>query len=46
MSKHEKKLQKLTQKAYECESREEAQKILKKHNKARKKILAARMINE
>ena len=46
MDKQEKKLIKYADKANECTSREEAQKILKKYNEARAKLLAKRLIDE
>ena len=46
MNKQEKKLIKYADKACECTSREEAQKILKKYNEARTKLLVKRMISD
>ena len=46
MSKLEKKLRNLTVKAYDCESRAEAQKILRKLEKTRAKLAVKRMIEE
>ena len=46
MSKLEKKLRKLTVAAYDCESRKEAQKILRKLDKTRAKLAIKRMIDE
>ena len=45
MTKHEKKLIKYQDKAEHCTSREEAQKIIRKHNEARVKVLTKRLIN-
>ena len=45
MNKQEKKLIKYADKANECTSREEAQKILKKYNQARAKLLVKRILN-
>ena len=44
MKKQEKKLLKYNEEANNCTSREEAQKILNKHSKARAKLLVKRMI--
>ena len=44
MNKQERKLLKCADQAESCESREEAQKILNKHQKARTKLLVKRMI--
>ena len=46
MNKQEKKLLKYQDKADECTSREEAQTILRKHEKARAKLLVKRIIND
>ena len=46
MNKQERKLIKCQDKADECTSREEAQTILRKHEKARAKLLVKRMIND
>lgn len=46
MTKDEKKLIKYQDKAEMCTSREEAQKILRKHNKARAKVLVRRIIED
>ena len=46
MNKHERKLIKYQDKADECTSREEAQSILRKHEKARAKVLLKRIIND
>ena len=46
MNKKERKLAKLTQKAEECTTREEAQKILKKTTKTRAKLYVDRMIED
>lgn len=46
MNKQEKKLIKLQDKAEDCTTREEAQTILRKHEKARAKLLVKRMIND
>ena len=46
MNKHERKLIKYQDKAEECTSREEAQAILRKHEKARAKVLVKRLIND
>ena len=44
MKKQERKIIELAEKAADCTSREEAQKILNKHSKARAKLLVKRMI--
>ena len=46
MKKQEKKLFHLNELAEECTTREEAQKILNKHSKARAKLLVKRMIED
>ena len=46
MKKQEKKLIHLTELANECTTREEAQKILNKHSKARAKLLVKRMMSD
>ena len=46
MKKQERKLIELNEKADECTSREEAQKILNKHQKARAKLLVKRMMSD
>ena len=46
MNKHERKLIKYQDKADECTSREEAQTILRKHEKARAKLLVKRIIKD
>ena len=46
MNKNEKKLLKYQDKAEACTSREEAQKILRKHDKARAKVLVKRIIED
>ena len=46
MNKQERKLIKYQDKAEECTSREEAQTILRKHEKARAKLLVKRIIND
>ena len=46
MNKQEKKLLKYQDKAEDCTSREEAQTILRKHEKARAKLLVKRIIND
>lgn len=46
MNKHERKLIKYQDKADECTSREEAQTILRKHEKARAKVLVKRIIKD
>ena len=46
MKKQERKLIELNEKADECTSREEAQKILNKHQKARAKLLVKRMMKD
>lgn len=46
MNKQEKKLLKFQDQADECTSREEAQTILRKHEKARAKLLVKRIIND
>ena len=46
MDKQEKKLIKYADKANECTSREEAQKILKKYNEARAKLLVKRILKD
>ena len=46
MKKQEKKLMKYNERAEYCTSREEAQTILKKYNKARAKLLLKRMIKD
>ena len=46
MKKQEKKLIELTEKADECTTREEAQKILNKHQKARAKLMDKRLLDE
>ena len=46
MSKLEKKLLKLNERANECTSRKQAQKLLRKLDKARAKLCAKRMIEE
>ena len=45
MTNPEQKLNKYQVKAQECTTREEAQKILKKHAKARAKVLTKRILN-
>lgn len=46
MNKHEKKLVKFQNQAQECSSREEAQQILRKAEKARCKLLAKRLATD
>ena len=46
MTKHEKQLIKYLDKAEHCTTREQAQKILRKHNEARVKVLMKRLIND
>ena len=46
MNKQERKLIKYQDAAESCSSREEAQKILNKHNKARAKLYVKRMIED
>ena len=46
MNKQEQKLLKFQDQADECTSREEAQTILRKHEKARAKLLVKRIIND
>ena len=46
MNKHEKKLLKYQDKAEHCTSREDAQKILRKHKEARAKVLTKRLISD
>ena len=46
MNKHEKKLIKYLDKANDCESREEAQKLLHKTDKLRAKLLAKKLIED
>ena len=46
MKKQEKKLIHLTEQANACTTREEAQKILNKHQKARAKLLVKRLIED
>ena len=46
MKKTEKKLMKYNERAETCTSREEAQTILKKYNKARAKLQVKRMIKD
>ena len=46
MNKHERKLIKYQDKAEECTTREEAQVILRKHEKARAKVLTKRILND
>ena len=45
MNKHEKKLVKYQNKAEACTSREEAQEILRKHNKARAKVYVKHILD-
>ena len=45
MTNPERKLNKYQMKAQECTTREEALKILRKHEKARAKVLVKRIIN-
>ena len=44
MNKHEKKLIKLNEKADACETREEAQKLITKADKARAKLLLKQLL--
>ena len=46
MKKQERKIIKLNEEANACTSREEAQKIINKHNKARAKLLAKKLISD
>ena len=46
MKKQERKLIEYADKANTCASREEAQKILKKYEKARAKLLVKRILND
>ena len=46
MEKQEKKLIRLNEQADNCTSREEAQKILNKHKKARAKLLVKKLIDD
>ena len=46
MNKHEKKLAKYFDKANECSSREEAQKLILKIDKLRAKLLAKKLIED
>lgn len=46
MNKHEKKLIKFQNKAQDCASREEAQEILRKAEKARCKLLAKKLLED
>ena len=46
MRKHEKKLIELSEKADECTTREEAQKILNKVKKAHAKLMVKRILND
>ena len=45
MTKHERKLIKYQDKAETCTSREEAQEILRKHNKARAKVYVRNILD-